>query len=96
MLCKHELDGGGVRSGPDSARGGLELGLRLAFCRVALVLGKEGLPQLPTQIRAGEDRKVRRGLGLALPTPTDLCLASPRVTLGLWAPLGSRASLGSG
>ena len=28
--------------------------------------------------------------------PMDLCLASPRVTLGLLASLGSRASLGSG
>lgn len=96
MLCKCELGGGGVRGGPDTAGAGVEQGLWLAFYSVALVLGKEGLSQLPTQMRAGEDREVRRGLGLALPTPMDLRLASPRVTLGLWAPLGSRASLGSG
>ena len=94
--CQRELDGGGVGGGPDAARAGEEQGLWLAFCRFALVLGNEVLPRLPAQVRAAENRKARPGPGLALPAPTDLCLASPRVTLGLWAPLGSKASLGSG
>lgn len=75
-----------------------EQGLWLAFYNFSLVLGRKSfLSSTPhsSHVRTSENKKVRAGAG-PIPPPMDLCLASPRVTLGLWAPLGSRASLGSG